>query len=201
MSSARHAEARSRQPSSDVAASEEASDPAPFADRPIIDAPPSAQGQPSGAAPTPYRPKPNPPNAQEAAGSDSEEPAVGDLLKQLTDQTKTLVKQEVRLAQVELQEKGKKLGIGAGLFGAGGLVAFFGAATLIVALVLLIATALAPWLSALIVAVLLLAAAGAAALKGKQQIEQATPPVPEQAAETVKEDVQHVKERAKEGKP
>ena len=130
----------------------------------------------------------------------SEDTPVSELVKQLTDQTKTLVKQEMRLAQVELQEKGKKVGIGAGMFGAGGLVAFFGAATLITAIVLLLATALAPWLSALIVGVILLGVAGGAALMGKKKIEQATPPVPEQAVETVKEDVQHVKERAKEGK-
>ena len=136
-----------------------------------------------------------------SAQAESDDTPVSELVKQLTEQTKTLVKQEMRLAQVELQEKGKKFGIGAGLFGAGGLVAFFGAATLIAAIVLLISTALAPWLSALIVAVLLLAGAGVAALKGKKEIEKATPPVPEQAAETVKEDVQHVKERAKEGKP
>src|SRR5918998_5838224 len=126
--------------------------------------------------------------------------SVSDLVKQLSEQTATLVRQEMRLAQVELQEKGKKVGIGAGMFGAGGLVAFFGAATLIVALVLALATALAPWLSALIVGVLLLAAAGVAALKGKQQIEEATPPLPEHTVETVKEDLQHVKQRAKEGK-
>ena len=131
---------------------------------------------------------------------ESEDASVSELVKQLTDQTKTLVKQEMRLAQVELQEKGKKFGIGAGMFGAGGLVAFFGAATLIVAIVLGLSTALAPWLSALIVGVLLLAVAGVAALKGKKEIEKATPPVPEHTVETVKEDVQHVKERAKEGK-
>ncbi|MDQ4049509.1 MAG: phage holin family protein [Actinomycetota bacterium] len=122
---------------------------------------------------------------------------MSDLVKQLTEQTKTLVKQEMRLAQVELQEKGKKFGIGAGLFGAGGLVAFFGTATLTAAVVLLISTALAAWLSALIVAVALLAVAGVAALRGKKEIEKATPPVPEHTVETVKEDVQHVKERAK----
>ncbi len=129
--------------------------------------------------------------------AESEEPSTGDLVKQLTEQTKTLVKQEMRLAQAELQEKGKKVGIGAGMLGIGGLVAFFGAATLIAALVLALATALAPWLSALIVGVVLLAVAGGAALVGKKQIEQATPPVPQQTVETVKQDVDHVKARAK----
>jgi len=123
--------------------------------------------------------------------------SVGDLVKQLSEQTATLVRQEMKLAQTELQEKGKKAGIGAGMFGAGGLVAFFGAATLIAAIVLALSTVLAPWLSALIVGVLLVAVAGVAALKGKKEIEKATPPVPEHTVETVKEDIQHVKERAK----
>lgn len=130
------------------------------------------------------------------AESDLQESSAGELVKQLSEQTKTLVKQELRLAQVELQEKGKKVGIGAGIFGAGGLVAIFGAAALIVALVLALSTALAPWLSTLIVGVVLLATAGVAALMGKKQIEQATPPAPEQAIGSVKRDVETVKRRA-----
>ena len=168
-------------------------------------APPPPPAPDRGAPPTSPPPTSPPPTSEghrpnAGAQPDSDDTSVSDLVKQLTDQTKTLVKQEMRLAQVELQEKGKRLGIGAGMFGAGGLVAFFGAATLIAAIVLLISTALAPWLSALIVAVVLLAVAGLAALKGKKEIEKATPPAPEQAVDTVKEDVQHVKERAKEGK-
>ena len=196
MTSARRTEARSRQPSSDVAASEAASDPARFVDPPTVDAPPSAQAHPSGAAPAADRRE----HSNGRGQPQTEDTPVSELVKQLTDQTKTLVKQEMRLAQVELQEKGKKVGLGAGMFGAGGLVAFFGAATLTTAIVLALSTALAPWLAALIVGVLLLAAAAVAALKGKQQIEQATPPLPEHTVETVKEDLQHVKQRAKEGK-
>ncbi len=134
------------------------------------------------------------------AQQEAEDASTGDLVKQLTEQTKTLVQQEMRLAQAELKEKGKKVGIGAGMFGAGGLVAFYGAATLIAAIVLALSTAIAGWLSALIVAVVLLGVAGAAALMGKKKIEQATPPVPEQTVETVKEDVEHVKSKAKQAK-
>jgi uncharacterized membrane protein YqjE len=114
-------------------------------------------------------------------------------VKQLSEQTSTLVRQEMRLAQAELQEKGKRAGIGAGMFGASGLVAFFGAATLIAAAVLALATAVDAWLAALIVAVVLLLVAGVAALLGKKQVEQATPPAPEQAIESVKRDVETVK--------
>lgn len=132
------------------------------------------------------------------SGPDSKEDApVGELVKQLTEQTKTLVKQEMRLAQVELQEKGKKVGVGAGLFGAGGLVGFFGGALLIAAVVLALDTALPAWLAALTVAVALLAGAGIAALLGKKQIEKATPPAPEAAMESVKQDVDTVKQAAR----
>ena len=123
--------------------------------------------------------------------------SVGDLVKQLSEQTATLVRQEMKLAQTELQEKGKRAGIGAGMFGAGGLVAFFGTATLIAAAVLGLSTVLDAWLAALIVGVVLLAAAGVAALMGKKQIDQATPPAPEQAMRSMKRDVDTVKSRAK----
>ena len=120
---------------------------------------PSPEERNGGAAAPPE------PSAGQAGGG-SEDASAGDLAKQLTDQTKTLVKQELRLAQVELQDKGKKVGIGAGMFGAGGLMAFFGAAALIVSVILGLATAMASWLAAVIVGVLLLAAAGAAVMVG-----------------------------------
>jgi len=123
--------------------------------------------------------------------------SVGDLVKQLSEQTATLVRQEMKLAQTELQEKGKKAGIGAGMFGASGLVAFFGAACLIAAAVLALATAVDAWLAAVIVGVVLLAAAGVAAMMGKKQIEEATPPAPERAMRSMKRDVDTVKARAK----
>lgn len=121
---------------------------------------------------------------------------IGDLVKQLSEQTSTLVRKELQLAQLEMTEKGKRAGIGAGLFGGAGLVAVFGVGTLIAAIVLLLATALEPWLAALIVAVVLLAAAGIAALMGKKQVEQAVPPQPEQAIQSGKRTVDEVKGRA-----
>ena len=132
-----------------------------------------------------------------SSSNDQDNESVGDLVKQLSQQTATLVRQEMRLAQVELQEKGKRAGIGAGMFGASGLVAFFGAATLIAAAVLALATALDPWLSAVIVGAVLLLVAGVTALLGKKQIEQATPPAPEHALDSVKEDVDTLKRRAR----
>jgi uncharacterized membrane protein YqjE len=125
------------------------------------------------------------------------ERSVGDLVQQLSQQTATLVRQEMRLAQVELQEKGKRAGIGAGMFGGAGLVALYGVGAVIAAVIMLVATAIEPWVSALIVGVVLLATAGIVALLGKRQVEQATPPKPERAMESMQDDVEHVKERAR----
>ncbi|MDX6691009.1 MAG: hypothetical protein QOG15_2466 [Solirubrobacteraceae bacterium] len=128
------------------------------------------------------------------AYEDPKDRSVSDLLQQLSQQTQTLVRDEMRLALLELQDKGKRAGIGAGLFGAGGLVALFGVGTLIATIVLLLATALDAWLAALIVAVALLGLAGLLALGGKKEIEQAIPPAPTQAIESTKQDVEAVKE-------
>jgi uncharacterized membrane protein YqjE len=122
---------------------------------------------------------------------------VGELVKQLSEQTSTLVRKELKLAQLEMQEKGKRAGIGAGLFGGAGLIALFGAGTLVATLVMLLATAMDAWLAGLIVAVVLFAVAGIAALMGKKQVEEAVPPQPEQAIQSTKRDVDEVKERAR----
>ena len=127
----------------------------------------------------------------------SDDKPVGELFRQLSDQTATLVRQEIKLAQLELREKGKRAGLSAGLLGGAGLVALYGVGALIAAMVLLLATAIEPWLAALIVAVALLLVAGALALTGKKQVEQTTPPVPAQARASVQQDVDEVKERAR----
>ena len=122
--------------------------------------------------------------------------SVSELVKQLSTQTSALVRQELKLAQLEMTEKGKRAGIGAGLFGGAGLVAAYGVGALIAAIILVLATFLEPWIAALIVAVVLFAAAGVLALTGKKQVEQATPPAPEEAIESTKRDVDEVKGRA-----
>ena len=121
---------------------------------------------------------------------------ISDLVRQLSEQTSSLVRKELQLAQLEMTEKGKRAAIGAGLFGGAGVTVLFGVGALIAAVILLLATALAAWLSALIVAVVLLAAGGIAALIGKKQVQQAVPPEPEQAIQSTKRDVAHVKGKA-----
>jgi uncharacterized membrane protein YqjE len=128
------------------------------------------------------------------AYEDPKDRSVSDLLQQLSQQTQTLVRDEMRLALLELQDKGKRAGIGAGLFGASGLIALFGVGTLIAAIVLVLATAVDAWLAALIVSVALLGIAGLLALGGKKEIQQAIPPAPTEAIESTKQDVETVKE-------
>ena len=131
--------------------------------------------------------------------ADSERP-VGELMRELSVQTSALVHQELELAKLELTEKGKQAGIGAGMFGGAGLVGLYAAGALTACLVLALATAVTGWLAALIVAVVYGAVAGALALMGRAKVKQAVPPVPEQATESVKEDVQWTKTRAQQGR-
>jgi uncharacterized membrane protein YqjE len=119
--------------------------------------------------------------------------SVGELVNQLSQQTSTLVRQEIRLAQTELQEKGKRMGIGAGLFGGASLVALYGVGALVAAAIIGIGTLLEPWIAAVIVGVVLLAVAGVLALTGRKQVERATPPLPEQAIASAKRDVDEIK--------
>lgn len=133
-------------------------------------------------------------------GSQLQDRSVPDLVKQLTEQTKTLARQEIELAKAELTEKGKKAGLGAGMFGAAGLLGVVAFAVLTACLVLALATAIAPWLAALVVAVLYGVIAGGLALIGRQELREATPPVPEQTVDTVKEDVRWTKQRAQAGR-
>ena len=122
---------------------------------------------------------------------------VGDLVKQLSEQTTELVRKEVELAKAELAEKGKRAGVGAGMFGGAGLFGFFAFAGLTATFILALATVVEPWIAALIVTVVYGAIAGVLALQGKNKVQQAGPPVPEQAVDSTKEDVAWVKTRAK----
>jgi hypothetical protein len=130
----------------------------------------------------------------EAPARDPKDASTGELISQLTEQLSRLVRDEARLAQAEVTQKAKRLGIGAGLFGGAGLMAFFGLAVLISAAVLGLASVLPAWLAALIVAVVLFAVAGVLALVGKKDVAQASPPVPTQAIAGVQADIAAVKQ-------
>lgn len=123
--------------------------------------------------------------------------SIGELVQRLSQQTAALVRQEMHLAQAELKEKGKRAGIGAGLFGAAGVVALAALGALVAALILAVGEFVAMWISAFIVTGALAMAAGVMALTGKKQVAEATPPKPEAAIDSVQADVAEIKEKAR----
>ena len=136
-------------------------------------------------------------SADGAQVSPSQEHPTGELVKQLSEQVSVLVREELKLAQLEMTRKGKQAGVGAGVLGGGAVIALYAVGCLIACVILAISEALAGWLSALIVGVALLAVAGAAALVGKNRLQKATPPVPTDAVDSVKTDMEVIKERAR----
>jgi len=126
----------------------------------------------------------------------SKDAPLAELARQLSDQTSRLIHQEIELAKAELSVKGKRAGIGAGMFGGAGVFGFYAVGALTATAILALSLAVTAWLAALIVTVVLAAIAGVLALQGKTKVQQATPPVPEQATESVKEDVQWAKTQA-----
>jgi Putative Actinobacterial Holin-X, holin superfamily III len=129
-----------------------------------------------------------------------DERSLPELTKRLADQASELAQKEAELAKAELAIKGKRLGIGAGAFGAAGLVALYALGALVATAILALAIVLDAWLAALLVTLGLGAAAGVLALVGKKKVDEGTPPAPEQAIESTKTDVEYTKQRAKEGR-
>lgn len=127
---------------------------------------------------------------------ETEDASTAQLLSRLPQQLSTLIRDELRLAQLEVQEKGKRGGIGIGLLGGAGVVALFAVGALVAAAILALATAVAPWLAAVIVAVALLLVAGVLALAGKRGVTSALPPTPDQAIDSSKQDITEIKEAA-----
>lgn len=123
----------------------------------------------------------------------AEEPTIGALVHDLSEEIPALVRSEIRLAQAEVAQKGRALGVGAGMFSAAGLLAFFGAATLVATAVLALSEVLPAWASALIVAAVLLVVAAIVAMVGRRKVTEGQPLKPERAAAGVKEDVAAVK--------
>jgi Putative Actinobacterial Holin-X, holin superfamily III len=120
----------------------------------------------------------------------------GDLVKMMSEQVSVLIRDEMELARLEMTSKGKQAALGAGMFGASGVVAVYGVGCLLACAIIAISGVVAAWLAALIVGAALLAAAGGAALLGKRRMQKAAPPVPEQAVADVKADIEEIKERA-----
>ncbi len=121
--------------------------------------------------------------------------SVAQLVNDLSAQVSRLVRDEMKLARAEMQTKGKRFGLGAGMAGAGGLMALFGLGVLVAAAVLALALVLPAWAAALVVGGVLLLLAGLLGLLGRKQVQKATPPMPRESIESVRKDIDTVKER------
>ena len=139
-------------------------------------------------------------NARADVAKSRDERSLAELTKQLSDQTTALAHKEVELAKAEMSLKAKRLGIGAGAFGVSGLVGVLALGAVTAAAILALAEAVDPWLAALIVGLVYAAVAGILALIGRSRVQAGTPPVPERAIESSKEDVEAAKRSAKEAR-
>lgn len=123
--------------------------------------------------------------------------STGDLVKQLSEQTTTLVRKEIELARAELSEKGRVAGQGAGMFGGAAVLGLLAAGTLTVLILALLDKAMDLWIAALIVTVAYGAIAVVLAMLGRERVKEGMPPAPEETVETVKEDMQWARSQAK----
>ena len=128
-----------------------------------------------------------------APESQTQSQTLGALVHQLTQQVPELIRSEIRLAQAEVAEKGRRAGVGIGMFSVAGLLAFFAFGSLVATAILALALVVDAWLAALIVALVLLAAAAVAGLVGKNKVAEAGPPAPERAIQGLKDDIATVK--------
>jgi hypothetical protein len=124
-------------------------------------------------------------------------PSTGDLVARISMEVSRLARDEIRHAQLEVAEKGKKVGQSAGLFGTGGVIALYGVGCLIGAAIIGLAHAVPAWLAALIIGMALLLSAGVAALMGRKQVKQAVPPAPTETMQSIRTDVATVKENVR----
>jgi len=123
--------------------------------------------------------------------------SIGELVKELATETSTLVRQEIDLAKAEMTDRGKRAGKGAGMLGAGAVVALLALGALTAGLIAALDLAMPTWLAALIVTAVYGAIAGVLVQTGRKKVEEAAPPVPEETIESVKEDVQWAKSRTR----
>jgi MFS family permease len=125
---------------------------------------------------------------------------VGELLRQLAEETTTLVRQELELAKAEMAEKGKRAGLGVGMWGAAGVVGLLALGAFTAALILALDGAMPNWAAALLVTAVYAVIAGVLYLRGKERVDAVGTPVPEEAIDNIKEDVEWAKTRAKSGR-
>jgi uncharacterized membrane protein YqjE len=133
----------------------------------------------------------------DVAGRATQERSTGELVKQVAEQVSVLVRDELKLARLEMTSKARQAGQGVGMMGGGGLIALYGVACLIACVIIAISHTLQAWLAALIVGAALLVLAAVIAAVGRRHMQKATPPMPTEAVESVKTDVGEIRERAR----
>lgn len=139
-----------------------------------------------------------PPDVVHGSADLREEP-LSDLVQQVSEETKALVGQEIKLAKAEMTEKAKEVGVGAGMVGGAGYTLHLAALGLMLTIIFALATFMPAWLAALIVTIVFVAGAAALAAMGRKRIKKAGPPMPEETIESVKQAIETVKEEAKWG--
>lgn len=127
------------------------------------------------------------------------EASTADLVKLASTQLSALIRDEVALAKAEMTAKARNAGMGAGMFGAAGILAAYGLGGLFVCIGLLLALVMPGWVAALIVTVFLFVLAGVLALAGRSRIKRATPPMPADAIEGIRTDVSEISEALRHG--
>ena len=128
--------------------------------------------------------------------TDLRERPLGEIARDLTRDVSLLVRQEVELAKAEMAQKGRVAAPGLGMIGGAGVVGLMAAGALTASLILILSIFLPEWAAALIVGAVLAAVAYVLVKQGKERVEEAGAPIPEQTIETVKEDVEWAKTRA-----
>ncbi|MER7981057.1 phage holin family protein [Streptomyces sp. NPDC095817] len=139
--------------------------------------------------------QPHSPNSGPHTNGVGHEP-VGELVQRASQQLTELVRGEMKLAQAEMKEKGKRYGKSGGLFGGASLAGFLMLQALVATGIASLDLVLPLWAAALIVTAVLGAIAAVMALRGKKEAAKAAPPTPESTIENVKADVAEIKRSA-----
>ena len=137
--------------------------------------------------------------ASDPVQPNADQRSVAELVGDATNQLSTLVRDEIRLAAAEMQRKGRRLGVGAGLLGGAALVALYGAGALLAGLILLLADVMPAWLAAFLVGAVVLAVAAVLAVLGRRQAQRGVPPVPQEAVAGIRQDIAAVKDGVRDG--
>ena len=125
--------------------------------------------------------------------------SIRELVDQLSEDVRGLVRAEVSVIRAELEEKARRLAVGAGLIAVAGVLGLAALGALVATAIIALANVLATWLAALIVTIVLLLLAGIAVLVGVKILRRGVPPAPTESVDSIKEDVSWVKARARSG--